>query len=496
MTMRKNRLPSFLHACVRPALASWRIRAGVEDRVSEGARSVFTSLQRIGLFAAVALLTALRIPNAWRHGRFLNEEGTIFFAFAWHRSAGEALWRSFGGYLNLGANAATLGAARLVQSNILPLQLAPYLTMTTALLFQLLPALLILSGSARWLANRWAVIAALLILAITPLTEEVFFNVLHIQFHLALCTALILAIDPPQSRAARIGYMAILIIAPLCGPGAIILAPFFGLRGMMERDPARLVQTAAIAAGVLLQLALFVAPNPARGQLLDPATIAAIMFVRLVALPVAGWWNAERLGGRIHAAHLQHGIGWWWVGVAGAAAYFGLLIWLALRDRRDSAVWLIVPGLVVAAVSFGGGSISMGLREWFSPAAGERYNFLPLVMISFGLIALAARGESEYRLVPAVLCILTLVSGAVIYIRPIAEVTTGAVWSDEVRLWRGDHNHELAAWPATWTVDLSDRHPSCPSPGAGRIAAASPSYCESAWLTRVMLPASAKIRGR
>lgn len=494
MTIAKSRLTSLLRACVKPA--SWRTRRGGKDRAREGACSVFTPLQRSGLFASVALLTALRIPGAWLHGRFLDEEGTIFFAFAWHRPAGEALWRSFGGYLNLGANATTLWAARLAQSDVLPLQLAPYLTMITALLFQLLPALLILSGSARWLANRWAVIAALLILAITPLTEEVFFNVLHIQFHLALCAALILAIDPPQSKAGGIGYMAILMIAPLCGPGAIILAPFFALRGMVERDPARLAQTAVIAAGVLLQLALFVTPNPARGQLLDPATIAAIMFVRLAALPVAGWWNAERLGGLIHAARLQHGIGSWWIAVAGAAAYFGLLIWLALRDRRDSALWLIVPGLVIAALSFGGGSISMGLREWFSPAAGERYNFLPLVMISFGLIALAARRESKYRLIPAVLCILTLVSGAVIYLRPIAEVSTGAVWSDEVRRWRGDHDHALAAWPATWTVDLSDRDQPCHSPTAERVGAASAGYCESAWLTRVMPASGAKVPGR
>jgi hypothetical protein len=462
-----------------------------------GAHSVFARWQRASLFAAVALLTACRLPGAWRHGRLLGEEGTIFLAFAWHRSTGEALGRSFGGYLNLAANSITLLTARLVQWGILPLKFAPYLTMVTAFLFQLLPALLILTGSARWLANRGAVITALLILAIAPLTEEVFFNVLHIQFHLALSAALILALDIPRSQFSRLGYMAILIVAPLCGPGAIILVPFFVLRALLERCPARLAQTAAVASGAALQLTLFFVPNPARGQLFDPMTIAAIIFVRLVALPLAGWWNAESIGGLIHAAHYQRGGGlWWWTAIAGAVGYFGVLIRLALRDRRDSAVWLIVPGLVVAIVSFGGGSISMGSRQWLGPTAGERYNFLPLILISFGLIALATRPEGKHRPFAATLCLLTLFSGAITFGRPLAEVSTGATWGDETAIWYRDHNHPLATWPETWTVDLSDRDRPCPPSRPDGSRDSGPSYCESAWLARVLPPSDGKTSGK
>lgn len=58
--------------------------------------------------ALFVLIVMVRLPMAWVQGRFLGEEGTVFFAYAWHHSAGDALWRSFGGYLNLGANAFTL----------------------------------------------------------------------------------------------------------------------------------------------------------------------------------------------------------------------------------------------------------------------------------------------------------------------------------------------------------------------------------------------------
>lgn len=461
---------------------------GPEDRVALGAFTVFSRWQRAGLLLAVAVLMALRLPRTWAHGRLLDEEGTIFLAFAWHRSAGEALWRSFGGYLNLAANATTLGTARLVQIGVLPLEFAPYLTMVTALLFQLVPALLILTGSARWLANRWAVGAALLFLATAPATEEVFFNVLHIQFHLALCVALILALDAPRSRAARAAHAVILFIAPLCGPGAIAVAPFFALRAAIDRDATRAGQFAVIAGGVAIQLIVFFLPSPARGHLPDPTMLAATMFVRLAALPLLGWSTADSLGGLLHASRFAGGAGWgwWWFGVLGALAYFGLLIGLAWRHRRDAAIWLIGPGLALAVISFGGGSISMGAREWFSVGAGERYNFLPLVLISLGLIALARSPDGQHRRLCTGLCLLTLISGAISFGNPIGELADGPDWRDQTALWHRDHDHHLTAWPASWTVDLSDRDAPCPPVNSDRAASFAPTYCESAWLARVM----------
>jgi hypothetical protein len=451
---------------------------------SAGARLVFSPWQRAALLAGFALLVALRLPNAWIHGRFLDEEGTIFFAFAWHRPALAALFRSFGGYLNLAANATTLGDVTLVRAGLLPLEYAPYLTMLTALLFQLLPAILLLTGRGRWLANRRAILIALLVIAIGPRTEEVFLDVLHIQFHLALCTALILALDMPRSRGARIGYAAILFVTPLCGPAAIILLPFFAVRSWIDRDRARLVQTVALAVGTVLQMLLFFTPSPVRGAFLDPVSLAAMLFVRLAAMPFTSVSVANKLGRAIYGSYHDGGIGWWGA-AAGALAYFGALVGLAWRDRRDAAIWLIVPGLAIAAISFGGGMIAAAPREWFSVGAGERYNFLPLTLLTLGLAALAARRTGRYRGVCIALCILTLISGAISYPKPVKELKHGRAWTDEVAAWRQDHDHPLAGWPSDWLVDLSDRERACSPPRPHATASTDPSYCESAWLARV-----------
>lgn len=449
-----------------------------------GARVVLSVQQRWALLAAFALLVMLRLPLAWLHGRFLTEEGTIFFAYAWHRPAGDALFRSFAGYLNLGANGMTLLAARLVQAGLLPLVRAPYLTMVAALAVQLLPAALLLTGRARWLEGRWAVAAGLLILATAPQTEEVFANVLHIQFHLALAAALILAFEPARTRVGRTGHGAILFLAPLCGPGAIVLLPLFALRALVDRDRTRLAQLLVFAAGAALQLLLFFTPSPIRGDLLDPATIAAIMSTRLIALPLVGPELANKLGRWLHLSWAAGGIGWW-SAAAGAIAWFAALVALALRDRRDGAVWLALAGLGIGAASFGGGMIATPSREWFSVGSGERYNFLPLALLSLALVALARQPGGRARRTCLGLCLLTLVNGARLFPFPLKELGAGPAWPAEVAAWRLDHARPLAGWPRDWTIDLSDEDRPCPPPRPGQDASADPGYCESAWLTRV-----------
>lgn len=446
---------------------------------------------RLALLAAFAILVMLRLPLAWRSGRFLDEEGTIFFAYAWHHPAWAALWRSFGGYLNLAANGFTLIAARLVQAGVLPLELAPYLTMTIALAFQTIPAALLLFGRGLWLANRWAVIAALLVLTASPMTEEVFYNVLHIQLHLALAAALILALDPPRGRAGQAVCGAILVLGPLCGPAAIILLPFFALRSLVERDPARLVQTLTLGAGAAVQLLVFFAPSPVRGHLLDPGSLGAVLFVRMVAMPLSNSVVASLLADRIYENWIGGGIGWW-LAPAALCAYFGALVRLALRDRRDAAVWLIVPGLAMGAISFGGGMIITHTYDWFGLGAGQRYNFIPLVLVGLGLIALARRLAGRAQRVVAYLCVFTLVSGATTFAFPIAELRKGPIWRDQVAAWRGDHNQLLRSWPRSWRVDLSDRDRPCLARMAAPRPTGEPIYCENPWLMRVANPETAE----
>jgi hypothetical protein len=358
--------------------------------------------------------------------------------------------------------------------------------MTIALCAQLLPAVLILTGKAEWLGSRVAVIAALLIIATAPATEEVFYNVLHIQFHLALCAALILALNVPASLGGRIGYGLLLFVAPLCGPGAIIILPLFAMRALIERDRARLPQLAALTAGAVLQLLLFYGSSPLRGHAADPATVMAAMFVRLIALPLTGIGFSNYLGQAAFASQAAGGA-LWQLFAAVTVLVFAMLVFVAAK-RRDGAIWLALSALAIGSASLGLGIVTVNPADLFNALLGERYNFLPLVLLGLCLVALAMRPSRQGRLLFGLPCSLMLVSGTIWYFRPSPEFADGPSWPAQVKAWRGDHDHPLAVWPRPWTADLSDQTHPCSAPVRSRARLTDPRYCESGWVAGFFRP--------
>jgi hypothetical protein len=439
----------------------------------------FSPLARFGLWLVFAALVMARLPLAVWQGRFLDEEGPIFFAYAWHHGAWDALWRSFGGYLNLAANGAGLMAARLVQAGYVRLEHAPHWTMGIALIFQTLPALILLCARASWLAQRWQVLAALGALLLPPMSEEVWLNVLHIQYHLVLACALLLALDTPRRVAGWVLSGFVLVLAPLCGPGALVLGPLFLARAAMERSLARLVQTGMLGLAGLVQLFGFFVASPVRGQFHSVGELAAIMLVRLGFLPFGGTHIANGVGDVAVLAYHRQSVAWWAFCVP-ALAYVAVLGWAAWRHRSSGAGWLLAAGLVVAVASFGGGMISTNAQEWFSTGSGERYNYLPLALFGLAMVGLVRGRWGRWA------GALVLLVGLVNYVSPIRELSQGPVWAEEVAQWRADHNYALRGWPDHWLTDLSDTTRPCPPASIAHASFATPTYCESNWLALVI----------
>ena len=324
-------------------------------------------LSRVQIFSALsvfALLIALRLPGAWIEGRFQDEEATVFLAFAWNFPWVEALFRSFAGYWNLAANGLTLLVASAVQGGLLSLEHAPYATMILSLLSQLMPAWLILTGEARWLNGVRPRLVMLLVMALAPTSEEVLLNVMHVQFHLALSVALIVALDVPRGRTARGISVILLLLAPLCGPGAIMFLPLLLLRALIEREHGRLVQLVALGLGAAVQMSVFYGASPVRETGLPPVNlldetmlrIIAGTSLRLLVLPFAGIPVALHLGFVAPeqpllalALGLLPPIG------------FGLLGWSAWK-RRDGSAWLLAGSILVMVVTLGVGLATMNPR--------------------------------------------------------------------------------------------------------------------------------------
>lgn len=425
------------------------------------------------LLLAFALIVILRMPNVFLKGRFFGEEGSYFFAYAWHMDWREALLHPLGGYLNIVASGGTLLAKTMVSGGIIPLEAAPWITALIALAFQLLPAVIIVTARDVWLAPRFAKPAALLLIAAAPVAHEVWLHTLHSQFHLTICVALIVVLDIPLSKGLRALRLFILALAPLCGPAAIVILPFLALRTLVERKAARSIECAALGFGAAIQLLLFYFPVMVRGHSFDPGMLSSLLLIRQAVLPIAGPFAATDAGFVIFKSDGEHLM---LVSLAACLLLFGSLLAIGLRNWRQPSIWLSLPALVIACISYYGAIATP--QSMLLPLVGERYSFVPNVLFGLSMIALATTSQGHLaRFFTGIVALEVLV--AVIFISgPKAQMANGPAWPDEVAKWRADPDYRLKVWPGEgWTVNLAPGSPRCP-----KVAGPTdPEYCEGHW---------------
>ncbi len=394
---------------------------------------------------AFAVLVCLRMPQIILKGRFWAEEGRFFFHNAWVLPPGQALLEPVGGYLNLVANGATLAARWLM-----PLRLAPYMTITVALLIQLLPPLLILTARDGWLRGPLTRISGVLLLLLVPASEEIWLQTLHCQFELTLCCGIILVLEP---EAGLLGLLrlAILLLAPLCGPGAIALIPLFLLRLAGDRNAARLLQVVVLCLAAALQISLFLRSTPGRGFSLDPAVLLCIMTVRHLALPFLGGARAEGIAAAIRArlasGHTPHVATILPILVGGMLA-----LMVAARPAPRPAFWLLAAALLIAVLSYFG-AIGQA-TSLIDVRLGERYAFVPEALFSLALLALTVTTWRPLALLGWIAIAWQLTIGAQQFAHPWTLTSDGSAWRPQVAGWRLHPGQPLNLWPDGWTVTL------------------------------------------
>ena len=407
------------------------------------------ALQRRTIAAVLvcyALLLCVRAPQIIIKGRFWAEEGKVYFSNAWTMHPWTALFTPYVGYLNLPANAATLAARYLM-----PLELAPYLTISVALAGHLIAPLLLLTATDAWLRPLPVRLGCVLMLLLAPQVGEGLLNTICSQFQLALCCSLILALEIPPGRS-RFTLFGLLFVAPLCGLVSIALLPLYFARAWADRSRPRFVQGCVLSAGAIIQLSLFFRDVPGRIHALQPLTALCVITLRYLDAPFLGLGHAASLADLLHQ-RLPHGH------VPRTLLYlpviaFGLLLFITLHRRRARpAFWLLAGGGAIGAFTYlgaigGGGALVDSL-------SGERYVFVPQTLFGLTLLSLAAvyHGWTQRLCAFAVLWLLAV--GAHAYARPWAIQANGPPWRREIALWRVDPSHAIKLWPAGWTMTLA-----------------------------------------
>ena len=438
---------------------------------------------RLMLLVVFAVAVCFRLPTAVWEGRFYGEEGPFFFAYAWHMPWREALTHTLGGYLTIVASGGTLMAEALVAGGWTSLEQAPHLTQAIALCFQLCPAALILTSRAPWLKPWWAAPAALALLATPALTEEVWLNTLHSQFHIALAVTLILATDLEGGRALTAFRFFLLALGPLSGPASIVLTPFFALRAVIEGRRERWAQTAVLAASSATQLLFFFTPNPTRSLHFDPHTLLAASATHLVVLPLAGRNLAASFG--LSTQQVLAGGHVPWSADALAVLTLGAFAYVAARRWQEGTVWLLAPAYALALIGYAGG-VSAG-PDLALVTVSPRYSFLPQVLMALTALAMATTEPGRLGKAAGYACAWVALIGLTTFITPITRIALGPDWRAEVAKWRADPDYQLAVWPSAYRTDLSASSRRCSADPADPHP---PNYCDLAW-ERIQLGASA-----
>jgi len=402
------------------------------------------------VLAALAVLICLRMPQIVLKGRFWAEEGTIFFQTAWQKHPLDAMLLVFGGYLNLPANLGALGARWLM-----PLPLAPYITIGLSLAVMLCPAFLLLTARDTWLRHRTVTVAAIGLITLIPDSEEVWLQTLHCQFHLLLACGIILALQTESNRI-ELFRRALLFLAPLCGPVSIALLPLFALRAVIDRSLPRLMQCLCLIAGAAIQLTFFFTPVPGRAYALDPVTFLCAITIRHLYEPFFGVAHTETMSALIRA-RLKAG----YIPLkatiipALALAPFAALCW---RQRaKTPAPWLLAAFFTVAAATYFGAL--GGTDDLLAVRTDGRYTFAPQALLALSILALAAglQGRAAWAAYTLVAWLLT--AGAWAYTHPWPYIADGPAWPNQIKSWRQNPTRPILLWPTGWSLSLNPQNP-------------------------------------
>jgi hypothetical protein len=392
------------------------------------------------LLLVYAAAVSVRMPQILLKGRFWAEEGAIYFLNGRNLSWYDALIAVHTGYLNLAASIGTLLAARLV-----PIEAAPWVSTGFAMLIQLCPPLLLLTSRASWLRSGRAKAAALLLLLSATPSAEVWLNTITSQFHLAVATALILAL-PLRDGPTRWFQSGLLVLAPFSGPTSSVLAPLFILRAYVDRSRQRLEQGALLGCVGAVQLVMILLhPEPSREIGITPRLLALVIYVKQLLLPLLGTVRTETLTHDLIRDMLAGRS--LWMPLLLSATWMTAIVLAAWQSRVSEARWLVAAGAVLMAASYFG---ALGQHiDLLLATFGDRYSYAPMALFNLALLAVALGARGWLQGAAAVVLCVILWTGMHEYFSPPRMMQDGSSWWEEIARWHADPAYRVQFWPTS-----------------------------------------------
>jgi hypothetical protein len=337
------------------------------------------------LFALLIVLLGLRMPTVLFQGRIWAEEGSVFLNNALNMEWRQALLQPEGGYLNLVANVASL-----IGAHLMPLESVRYVGPIVGIIFQVIPLVVAGTGTITWLRTSAALFALVLIIALSPLHDEVWLNSLHPQFHLALCAVLILAM-PPAEGWRKYFHSSIIALAALSGPTAWFLLPLFFARAILDKSTERAKQALLLCVCTAAQV-LFFYSNSAPKPQFALGLIAASILAKNLINPTVPYREASWIYNHFASIAQNHetltsGA------VIIALVLVGTILW---TNFPRELFWLYSSGVLISIASY---ASARGGTVWLLmvPYASNRYSFVPHVLFALTVLGAAMTSTGLMR---------------------------------------------------------------------------------------------------
>jgi hypothetical protein len=248
--------------------------------------------KQVLLTGAVLLILLARVPDFWRSGEFVAEDGWVFFADQFNHPGPGTLVLPYAGYFHL--------VPRVVAAlwSILPIPWQPYAFAFTGLAINAgILGAFYLPAFRRVVAADAGRLAVVLFLAIAPNAENLGV-VLGLHWYLVFGLVLVLIASPPIRAGSRLAVLALIVLCIWSSPAALVLLPFFLLRWRNSQSGTERLQ-AVVTAGLIILVGILVAcmrwENPVRTAPFQWRDAA----LALDHLVLRGWIGVSLLGPRL-----------------------------------------------------------------------------------------------------------------------------------------------------------------------------------------------------
>ena len=213
---------------------------------------LFSNKKIIFLFLLMAL-SFYKSPYIFVNGRFIAEEGSYFFRYTYLFGYIEGLTFLLkeSGYFNLWANLASIFA------NLVPINLAPLITVYFAFSVKILLLLYILFQKSNFLENNnQRYIASFLVIVAPTMVAEIWLNTLTSQVYFTIISTVILFQINNKNLLTKLSPV-VLFFSTLSSIQSCLLAPFFLRKYVKQKDKINLYNLIVIFAGSLTQFIIY-----------------------------------------------------------------------------------------------------------------------------------------------------------------------------------------------------------------------------------------------